>query len=216
MGGVIPNYHRTRSAPSLVPPFLVDTRMLASLKRFYRSKQRKPSRRARRDSRYRWTVAVRAAGKPVATLRDRPTAPCPMTRASSCWGMCTSPSCSWNRTTPPRTGTANAIAAVKSRVDEGLQWWTSALAQTTDRHTLRFQTDYTYADQPVPTSYNPLENPSTAAADWIYDFLVTVGFDRPAGVNRDWGLVSSDIRAFNHCAAGTARDRLGVYHLCGQ
>jgi len=89
------------------------------------------------------------------------------------------------------TWTASAIAAVKSKIQEGLQWWESALARITDKHALDFVIDFQHADQPVPTRYEPIINVSSKFNDWIYDFLDLVGHNRE-------GSYSSDIRSFNN------------------
>lgn len=87
--------------------------------------------------------------------------------------------------------TPSAIAAVKTRVAEGLQWWRDALANITDKHQLDFHIDYTFADQPVSTRYEPITRRSTDFQFWIYDFLNSVGHNQT-------GNFSSDIRSFNH------------------
>jgi len=87
--------------------------------------------------------------------------------------------------------TTASINAVKVKVEEGLQWWVDTLGQITDKHQLNFNIDYTYADSPVATSYEPINNKSTAFTSWVYDFLI------PAGFNKH-GNYSADIRAFNH------------------
>ena len=84
-----------------------------------------------------------------------------------------------------------AIESVKSKIEEGLQWWRTTLGQMADENLLRFHIDYTYADRPVATSYEPIINPSTAFSSWIYDFLGPAGFSQT-------GDFSRDIRAFNH------------------
>ncbi len=87
--------------------------------------------------------------------------------------------------------TAEAIAEVKQKVAEGLDWWSLALGNITDKHQLNFQIDHTFADNPVSTSYEPITRPSSDFQSWIYDFLDEVGFN-------DSGDFSTDIRAFNH------------------
>ena len=54
------------------------------------------------------------------------------------------------------TWTPGAIAGVKQRVAEGLQWWEDTLATRTDNHQLNFQIDFTYADSPVTSTYEPI------------------------------------------------------------
>ena len=51
---------------------------------------------------------------------------------------------------------------VAQKVEEGLQWWVDTLAGVTDKHELDFHIDYTYADSPVATSYEPIINTSSA------------------------------------------------------
>lgn len=179
--------------------------MLALLKPFYRDKQRKSPRRKRGAARnVRRPRVERLEGRFL--LSGTPYGAMPDDTGEFMLGDVYVTVVLMESADPTENWTPTAIAEVKSRVEEGLQWWTSALAQITDRHTLNFQTDYAYADQPVPTTYNPMEHPSTAAADWIYDFLAQVGFERPPGVNRDWNLVGSDVRAFNHAQ----RERYGT------
>lgn len=87
--------------------------------------------------------------------------------------------------------TPELIQQTKERIEEGLQWWVDTLAEQTDRHELQFQLDYTYADDPVETLYEPISRISNAFADW------TVSFLNAAGVNRT-GDVRQDIWDFNH------------------
>ena len=87
--------------------------------------------------------------------------------------------------------TSASIAEVKQKVQAGMQWWTDTLAGITDRHELNFHYDFTYADQPVATSYEPITRPSTDFRFWIYDFLNVVGYNQTG----DFG---ADIRQFNH------------------
>ncbi|MGE0758626.1 MAG: protein containing Planctomycete extracellular domain protein, partial [Pirellulaceae bacterium] len=88
------------------------------------------------------------------------------------------------------TWTAAAISATKQKVQEGLQWWEDTLAGITTRHDLDFHLDFTYADNPVSTSFEPISRPSTDVQFWVYDFLNVVGFNR-------MGNFHDDIRAFN-------------------
>lgn len=92
-----------------------------------------------------------------------------------------------------RDWSAGAIAEVKSRIQEGVNWWKDtldAMPNVVDG-LLNFTFDWTYADSPVPTGYEPIARPSDHFTLWIYDFLGSVGF---AGT----GNFSSDIRAYNH------------------
>ena len=88
----------------------------------------------------------------------------------------------WNLTT---------IREVKDRVEEGLQWWVDALDAQGTVHELNFNIDYTYADTPVPTRYEPIGRDSGSNPLWVNEFLDLTGFKTSQGV-------SADIRAFNH------------------
>ena len=83
------------------------------------------------------------------------------------------------------------IQAVKENIEAGLQWWTDTLAIHSDRHTLNFEIDYTFADQPVSTGYEPISRPSDDFILWIEDFFDASGVASPASF-------SQDIRHFNH------------------
>ncbi len=87
--------------------------------------------------------------------------------------------------------TSEAVQRVKSRVEQGLQWWENLLAQQSTVHELNFQLDFTYADQPVSTGYEAIARPSDDFLLWIEDF-----FDQ-AGVESE-GSFSEKIWQFNH------------------
>ncbi len=76
------------------------------------------------------------------------------------------------------TWTAGQIARVKSEINEGLGWWESLNAKMTNGHQdLHFITDFTYANSPVPTRYEPINRPHTDENLWIDDFLSAVGYN---------------------------------------
>jgi len=85
------------------------------------------------------------------------------------------------------------IAAAKEKVQTGVEWWEQTLAtQFPDSpHHLNFRFDFTYADNPVLTDYEPISLTSDYFQYWIYDFLKQVGHNQS-------GNFSNDIRAFNH------------------
>ena len=82
-------------------------------------------------------------------------------------------------------------AGVKANIEEGLQWWVDLLALHTDVHDLNFHIDYTYADQPVEISYEPINRGSQDFTLWIEEFFRAV--DVPPA-----GGFSTEIREFNH------------------
>jgi hypothetical protein len=93
----------------------------------------------------------------------------------------------------PENWTAGAIADVKSRVQAGMQWWSDVLDAMPNVRDglLNFKFDWTYADSPVQTGYEPIARISNDFNLWIYDFLHGAGFSQT-------GNFSSDIRAFNN------------------
>jgi len=92
-----------------------------------------------------------------------------------------------------RDWTAGAIAAVKSNIQQGVTWWQETLDQMPDvvDGLLNFTFDWTHADTPVATGYEPIARKSNDFAFWIYDFLGAAGF-------AETGNFSSDIRAYNN------------------
>lgn len=80
---------------------------------------------------------------------------------------------------------------VKDRIEEGLQWWVDLLALHSDVHTLSFNVDYTYADQPVEISYEPISRGSQDFTLWIEEFFRAVQVPAASGF-------STEIREFNH------------------
>ena len=87
--------------------------------------------------------------------------------------------------------TSESVEQVKEHVQEGLQWWEDLLAQQDSVHELDFQLDYTYADQPIQTGYEPISRPSDDFMLWIEDFFDQAAV--PAGSG-----YSDRIRQFNH------------------
>lgn len=87
--------------------------------------------------------------------------------------------------------TSNSIDDVKDTVIEGLQWWEDLFDAQGTVHDLNFQLDFTYADSPVPTGYEPIVRSSNDYALWVDDFLTYTGFQTSGGI-------SEDIRAFNN------------------
>jgi hypothetical protein len=89
--------------------------------------------------------------------------------------------------------TANEIAGVKSRISEGLKWWEDTLDAMPNVRDglLKFTTDFTHADAPVHTGYEPINRTSQEFGNWVYDFLGTVGFTQT-------GNFLTDLRAYNN------------------
>ena len=90
--------------------------------------------------------------------------------------------------------TASSIAAIKSKVEEGVNWWKQTMATEfplAPANLLNFTFDYTFADSPVQTGYEPINNRSEVFEQWIQDFFNASGYNQSASFN-------TNIRAFNH------------------
>ena len=60
---------------------------------------------------------------------------------------------------------------VKANIEEALTWWQDTLALYSDVHQLDFTVDYTLADDPVETRYEPISRNSNDFRFWIEDFF---------------------------------------------
>lgn len=83
------------------------------------------------------------------------------------------------------------IENVKDTVRNGLKWWEDLLAAQSTVHSLNFQIDFSLADDPVETGYEPIQRRSNDFSLWIEDFFAEVG-------SPSEGTFSSRIREFNH------------------
>jgi hypothetical protein len=97
----------------------------------------------------------------------------------------------------PENWTQSAIAAVKSNVEQGINWWKSTLDALPNVRDglLNFTFDWTHANSPVPTRYEPIARRSDAYQLWIYDFL-TPALNQ-LGIASQFNI-GADIRAFNN------------------
>ncbi|MCX5676517.1 MAG: hypothetical protein NTX87_16065, partial [Planctomycetota bacterium] len=91
--------------------------------------------------------------------------------------------------------TTSEISQVKSEVREGLTWWENTFhsyPSVAPRHDLRFFIDYTYADTPVQTGYEPINRGAMSdQTRWIDNFLNQVGYNSPSD---SW----TDLEHWNH------------------
>lgn len=89
--------------------------------------------------------------------------------------------------------TADLVASVKSQIESGLNWWSQTLDAMEDVRDglLTYAIDWTYADTPVKTGYEPISRPSTDFPLWVQDFLDTAGFTQGSDF-------LANIRAFNN------------------
>lgn len=73
--------------------------------------------------------------------------------------------------------TSSQIGQVKSEVMEGLNWWETTFhtQNPNSKSNLRFFVDFTNADTPVQTRYEPIKHKYSEYALWVDDFLDTKG-----------------------------------------
>lgn len=85
---------------------------------------------------------------------------------------------------------SESIANVKAKIEEALLWWQDTLANKSSVHRISFTTDYQYADNPVPTTVEPIAEKSNVYTTWVNDFLDHVAANTSDGI-------SADLRKFN-------------------
>jgi len=87
-----------------------------------------------------------------------------------------------------------SINAVKGKIEEGVNWWKDTLHKEfpgMSPQLLNFQFDYTFADAPAQTKYEPISRTSSDAPSWIKDFTAGDGVSST-------GNPSIDVRLFNN------------------
>ena len=88
------------------------------------------------------------------------------------------------------TWTQASIDATKAKVEEGLQWWVDTLAGITHKHHLQFHIDFTHADSPFVTRYEPIIRPSTDNQHWAGEFFRSEGYNS--------GFLFTDVKEYNN------------------
>lgn len=89
--------------------------------------------------------------------------------------------------------TPATIASTLTKVREGVQWWVEALENFSDKHSLEFVIDTTFAETPVSTPYEPIARRSQDHVLYVGEFLEQQGFGAA-------GSIEAAIRGFNHQA----------------
>ena len=87
--------------------------------------------------------------------------------------------------------TPDSLQRTKDKIVEGLEWWETVLDQQDTVHDLNFHLDFTFADEPVVTGYEPVTRRSDDFLLWFEDF-----FDA-ANVPQS-GAFDDRVRTFNH------------------
>ena len=114
--------------------------------------------------------------------------------------------------------TQTEIDSVKSEVLEGLTWWEDTFAAQNSLHDLNFFVDFTYADNPVATDYEPISRPQSQEAFWVDDFLDGVGYNTSSSIfvdldnwNHDQRVANSTDWAFTLFVADSSADGDGRF-----
>lgn len=89
------------------------------------------------------------------------------------------------------TWTPSTIAAAKSKVAIGLNWWVDTLHAYYPDAYLNFDIDFTHADTPFEVNSEPINQTSNAHVQWVQAFLTQQGY---------WnnGDIHQSIYAYNH------------------
>ena len=85
------------------------------------------------------------------------------------------------------------IAETKAKVAEGLQWWVDTLATQNSVHSLEFDIDWQYADNPVTTAREPINRISSDFTSWGAEFFEAVGFE-----NASASTFVDNLETYNH------------------
>ena len=83
------------------------------------------------------------------------------------------------------------IQTVLSNLNAGLAFWDDLLATKSTVHSLEFVVDDTYATNPVPTDYEPINGQSNDYVKWVSEFLILQGFNQSTDLELN-------IKAFNN------------------
>ena len=81
--------------------------------------------------------------------------------------------------------TESEIESVKSEITAGLDWWENVFDLQGSKHDLNFDIDFTYADSPVSTGYEPITRTQSEESLWIDNFLDQVGYNTSSSVFED-------------------------------
>ncbi|HBJ33515.1 MAG TPA: hypothetical protein DDZ51_01905 [Planctomycetaceae bacterium] len=95
--------------------------------------------------------------------------------------------------------TASSIQSALTKVEQGVQWWSDALARLGTVHELEFVIDDQFARNPIPTPYELISRPSQFHSIVVGTFLEDQGYGEA-------GTIENAIRLFNN----DARTRLNA------
>jgi len=96
--------------------------------------------------------------------------------------------------------TGSQITSVKNEIEEGATWWEDTLraSHPATPHNLEFLVDFTYADNPVATGYEPITRSYSNQTYWIDSFLNQVGYNTASSIWEDLDRWNHDQRLAHH------------------
>lgn len=83
------------------------------------------------------------------------------------------------------------IQDTKDKIASAMDWWSTLLDGENSVHHLDFQYNYQWADNPVPTKYEPIFRTADYFTLYVYDFLQRAGYSQT-------GDFQQDVKAFNN------------------
>ncbi|MEM6472856.1 MAG: dockerin type I domain-containing protein [Planctomycetota bacterium] len=86
------------------------------------------------------------------------------------------------------------IDDVLAKIQESLDWWTDLLATKTNRHSLTFTIDDTYARNPVETGFEPINRSSQTNTQYVGAWLTDLGYGNAGSLDRAIRLFNDDQR----------------------
>jgi hypothetical protein len=91
----------------------------------------------------------------------------------------------------------NEIDSTLAKIRESVDWWSSLLATQTDKHSLSFEIDDTYAKNPVSTGFEPIDRSSTTFERYVGNWLTGLGFGDAPSIERAMHLFNDSQRRDN-------------------
>jgi hypothetical protein len=76
--------------------------------------------------------------------------------------------------------TPSQITATKQKIEDAMAWWVETLANQGSVHGLQFVYDFTHADNPFETQYEPIDRVSDDFELYADEFLHAIGFGTPS------------------------------------
>ncbi len=89
------------------------------------------------------------------------------------------------------------IDQVMARLNAGLQWWVDTLDSLNSVHTLEFELDLSYVENPFPTKYEPIDRNGEEFVDYVSEFIVARGYSDAASIEEGVRRFNQDQRVLH-------------------